>query len=326
MLINKVLETTIDLLDPNEMYQPDINAILIKYLKARYVKRCYQSMLILDVLKVLNRSNIKMSDNKLDGSAYVDVQFEVQGVVLIAGEILHGCEIIEIHSNAITAKHEYAGIKLQKTANDQISKILRAGNKIPVIIQKVRYNPNQTSITAVAVPYTPEMQENIYYQIVEGLNPSDTDKLDSMLEKVKEEEALHEKISKEKAYEFFKDLLYPFKMNQKYEQSKIASKLKLKPVTLTDVKSLLNINSGTVIYPVEEHRHTKRLYYSKQEMKDSNDGKVIVETALYPVIADSINKYYLYLQALRGFMETYPTLDKMQELANYWKICKIMQA
>jgi len=325
MHITKVLETSVDLFDPVDIYTPDIEAVLRRELEKRYKNRCYQSILILEISKLIRYSTVNMVDNRLDGAAYVDVQFEISGVIFVQGEILHNCKIIEIHTNAITAEHQYAGIKLQKDTGNVIFKILKTNQKIPVIVQKVRYMPNQKTVSMIATPYIPQIQDEVYYNITAPLNPKETEQLNYIMNEIKSEEELHKKILKEKSYDFFKDILYPYKVNQKYEQSKKAMTYKLKPVPL-ELKSMLEINSGIICYPSEDNKYNKRLFWNSSGDVSNIDSKaLIVDSDLYAVLAEISNKYLLYMQALRGFVETYPTAESVQELLIYWKLCKNAQ-
>ena len=262
MIITKVINTTIDLFDPVDIYTVDIKSTLKKKLEDRYKKRCYQSILIIEIVSIKRHSSVIMVNNRLDGAAYVDVEFEAKGIVLITGEILHNCKIIEIHSNAITMEHEYAGIKLQKDNGDAIFKILKVGQKIPVVIQKVRYMVNQTSISAIATPFLPSITEEVFYNITEGLSPEETNELTNLMLEIDKEEDTHKSAMKEETYEFFKNLIYPYKVNQKYELNQRAVSLKFKPVAL-ELKALLEIKSGVIVYPQEDNRSNKRLFWSK---------------------------------------------------------------
>jgi hypothetical protein len=321
MHITKILETTIDLIDPSEIYQHDIDRLITRKLNERYQNRCYQSILVLDVKKIIKRSSIKMVNNRLDGGAYVDVQFEVNGIILIEGEILHGCKIIEIHANAMTAEHTYAGIKLQKEVGGQISNILKVGQVIPIVVHNVRYIPYKPTISMIATPYIPTIPDRqIYYNITSGLLPEQTEKLGFLIDQIEIEEKLHESIKKQKQYDFFKDLLYPYKVNQKYEQHKHTVDLNLTPLSL-DLKSMCKISSGIVIYPIEDNKYNKRFFWSDIEV-DRTSSDFIVNAELFLIMASFSNQYLLYLQALRGFVTTYNTPESMKPLMLYWRLCK----
>jgi hypothetical protein len=320
MLITKILETTIDLIDPLEIYQHDIEKLLIKKLDERYKNRCYQSVLVLGINKIIRRSSIKMVNNRLDGGAYIDTQFEVIGVILIEGEILHGCKIIEIHTNAITAENKYAGIKLQKEIGGNISSILKVGQIIPVTVQKVRYTPYQPTISMIASPYIPTVpKRTVYYNITNGLDLEQSEKIGFIMDQIEQEEKVHVEVVKQKQYEFFKQLMYPFKVNQKYEHHKQTEAMGLQPVPL-ELKKIMMLKSGVVIYPVEDNKSNKRFFWSKNS--HNSDSDFIVNSELFPVIASFANQYLLYLQALRGFVETYDTPESMTPLITYWRLCR----
>lgn len=325
MKITKVLNTSIDLLNPDDIYTPDIDTLLIKKLEERYLNKCYQSVLIIKISKIIRHSSIHMVDNRLDGGAYVDVEFEIEGVIFVQGEILNGCKIIEIHANAITAEHQYAGIKLQKDQSNQlIFKILNIGQKIPIIVQKVRYMPNQSTISMLASPYVPKITEDVYYKISTPLTPKETEELHYMLEQVSTEEELHKKISEQKSYEFFKNILYPYKVNQKFDQSKKVATLKLKPVGL-EIKKLLEIDTGTLVYPQEDNRYNKRLFWSSSDISNIQIQGLLINSSAFAAMADILNKYLLYLQALRGFVEVYPTAEQAISMTAYWSLCNNMK-
>lgn len=319
MIIKKVLETSIDLTDPVEIYNHDINPMIIKKLTTRYKNRCFQSIYVLSIVKIIRRSSIKMTTARLDGSASIDIQFEVEGIVLIEGNILHGCKVIEIHTNAITAEHKYVGIKLQRDSSNKISQILQIGQVIPVIVKKVRYIPNQSKISMIASPYVPSITDPVVYKISSGLSMEETEKLGMFIDQIADELKLHTD-TETKRYAFFKDLMYPYKVNMKYESSHQAESLGFKPVEL-NLTNLTKISHGLLTYPSEDNRSNNRMFWSK---KTSVPGGIMVVNAdMFPVVASYLNQYLTYLMALRGFVETYKTDESIKGLIAYWRMCKM---
>jgi hypothetical protein len=321
MLIKKIQETSIDLMSPQEIYHHDMDSLLMQKLSARYTGRCFQSIYILSIVRIIRRSSIRMTITRLDGSASVDVQYEVEGLVLNPGDVLHGCKIIEIHNNAITAEHKYVGIKLQKNVTNKISQILQVGQTIPVIVQKVRYIPNQKNISMIATPYAPTINEDPIYRIKSALKPEEVEKLGMFTDQIDEELKLHGGIKNEKAYMFFQDLMYPYKNNIKYERTHIAEQMGMKPVAL-DLKSLIGITGGIVSMPSEDHLSNKRIFYSKTTKVPEELQSVDID--MYPVAANYLNRYLSYLQTLRGFVETY-TGDSIKQMLAYWRLCKAVK-
>lgn len=326
MIILKVIETSLDFTDPNEIYHNDIESLIIQKLNKRYKNKCYQSFYIEDIKKVIRRSDIKMVDNRQDGGASVDVQFEAEGIVLSQGEIIHGCKISEIRDNIITAENRYACIKLQKSALTQhIVDILKIGNVIPIIVQKVKYTPNQNSISVLGNAFSPVVYSNIYYIINEPLSNNEIEKVNILFEKISSEEEKHKLINKEERYKFFRDLMYAYKSDRKFGISKIATSLELKDVPLDN--KLLNIKGGIITYPNEDPKFLKRLFWTKNTDIEENLEKSIqiIDSSLYSVLSEVLTKYLLYLEGLRGFIETYKTFESVKELFTYWQLCQKLQ-
>ena len=113
MIIKKVLETTIDITDPNDIYNPNIQNLCIKYLEIKYLKKCYMSCLITKITKILRNSSRYMS-NELHGYAKINVEFEIEGTIYTKGEVITNCKIIKIENTGyIHCISEYAGIQIR---------------------------------------------------------------------------------------------------------------------------------------------------------------------------------------------------------------------
>jgi hypothetical protein len=318
MIIKKIQETSIDLMTPQEIFHHDIDTLLMQKLSSRYRGRCFQSIYILSIVRIIRRSSIRMTITRLDGSASVDVQYEVEGLVLNPGDVLHGCKIIEIHNNAITAEHKYVGIKLQNSVTNKISQILQVGQTIPVVVQKVRYIPHQKNISMIATPYIPTTNEDPIYRIKSALTPPEVEKLGMFVDQIDDELKLHDGIKDERKYIFFHDLMYPYKNNIKYERTQIAEFMGMKPIAL-NLKSLIGIKSGVVSMPSEDHLSNQRIFWSNSTKVPSE--LQLIDIDMYPVAASYFNRYLSYLQTLRGFVETY-TADNIKQMVTYWRICK----
>jgi len=327
MNVTKILETSINIFNPNELFQHNFNDLLIQKLTKRYKNRCYQSIYVLKINKIIRRSSIKLSMSRLDGSGDISVQFEVDGIVLIENSILHNCKILKIHTNAITAEHEYVGIKLQKSQSNKISQVLQVDQIVSVIVNQVRYITNKKKITMIATPYMPvqTIEELVIYNILSGITQEESDKVKLFLDKIKEEESLHDKIKKEKRYSFFQDMMYPYKVNHKFEREGISEHYKLKPVNLT-LKEILAIKSGILIYSDLDHRSHKRVFVGPSITNQLDNDEFIIDSDLFPIIMNCLNKYLFYLRGLRGFVETYNTPELMKKQIAHWHIMKMTKA
>jgi hypothetical protein len=322
MIFYKTLETKVNLMDPNEAYTPDMKALLLRKLNERYKQICYQSSLVLEVTEILRHSMCIFAIDRDDGSSDVDVQFIVKCEEFVPGEIIHDCKIGDIHTNGIIASNQHASIKLQKEDDNKVYSILTRDQRIPCVVQRARYIMGMNTASIAAVPYMPKVLKTIYYNIVTPLSADDKNKLMIYQKDIEAEELRHKDLTEGKSYKFFKSVMYPFKVNQKYEQSAFAVRNKAESVPL-EIDKLASIAGGCIVYPSEDDRGNKRLFYTKELcIRDSTDMfAVIIDTSLFQVLTDVYTKYLLYLQGLRGFCETYPTPEKIKELMGYWVLC-----
>lgn len=317
MIITKVIETSIDLDDPDsEIYNPNKEELCMTKLEKRYVGKCYQSMFINKISKIIRISDVIMVDNRNDGMAYLDVQFEVTGIYFITGEILNGNEIKKIGTNIILAQRTHASIHLKPDPTKIIYNSLSLGQKIPVVVINSSYSINKDEITITAAPFTPVVPDKeINYSITRALNPEEIEQVEYVTEQIRLEEELHSKISSQESYKIFKDMIYPYKNKQKFELS-VQGK-EFTPVKL-ELKELLMIDSGTIKYPSHDEKSNKRLFWSNKNINDPNT--INVSSTLSAILLNILNLYLSYMQSIREFVETYP--KPPDYLVNYYKICQ----
>jgi DNA-directed RNA polymerase subunit E'/Rpb7 len=317
-IVEKILETTIDLFG-NDIYTLNINAMLMKMLSLRYKGKCFQSMLIMSINKIIKYSQIYLVDNRLDGAAYINVQFEVSGLVLIKGEVIHGCRAVEINNSGVIVDSETVGGLLHNNTKNNIINIIKKDQFVPVIVELARYTPNQNKITIRGTPYIPIVQPDVFYNITEPTSLEDMSKLDLLLKDLSEEMKIHNELmtKNEKPYDYFKEIMYPYKTVQKFKQTNIGasfSEMKLNSAVITD------INQGCIVSPQAAQKEKElALFYSDTYL----NGKdvLVIKSTLYSAIADIINRRLLYLRNLSGFVKYYETPKQIQDMIVYWRSC-----
>jgi DNA-directed RNA polymerase subunit E'/Rpb7 len=312
MFDTKVLETTIDLFDPSEIYATDPVKLIKDKLNARYVGICFSSILITEITDIIRYSDFRLVDNHLNGAAYVDVQFRVKGFMLVKGEVLHGCKVVQITNTGVFIDHPYASGMMQPDTHKRVIGLIRKDQIVPVIVQNVRYNIGKSQISIICTPYIPTVPKVVYYNITDHLSADDTDKVDDLLNRIEEEKKLHESIKSNKSYIFFKNIMYPFKTQQKFTESKIGEKFA--PVEET-LKSLLTIKDGCLVMP----ENSSPIYLSKQKL--DTDAVQIIDSPYYPAISEMLLQRLMNLTTLRLFTEQYDTVEKTQSMLPYWKVC-----
>jgi DNA-directed RNA polymerase subunit E'/Rpb7 len=329
MLIKKVFNVSVDLFESKEIYNKNLDEVILRKLKNNFEGKCYTNMLILTVDRIIKRSFANLTNDRLDGSVYIDVSVEVEGIVFVEGEIIHECKISDTTQSDITAEYKYAAVKLVKLSdiknkNPYISKlyqILKKGDYIPIKISVARYQLASNCASLIGYPYISEYEDPIIFNITEGINARDQEKLADIIEKISEEEKLHQAIKKEKSYDFFQKIMYPFKVNQVF--TNVSEFSEFKSVVFSGEKNenvmnrLSGINKGYVIYPCESNRLNREFFHCN----NYNGDRATIPVKLYGFITLVFSKFLVYLQGLRGFYETYPTLEKVSSLDIYLKIC-----
>ena len=311
MLITKILDTSVDLKTHAEIYDPDVVGVLMKKLRERFNGRCFSSMLIIDVVEVIRYSDRIMVDNMLTGAAYINVRFKVNGMVLVQGEVVHGCKVTKVLDHNIIISHPYINGYMTADTKHKIMGLIAVDEVVPVIVDHIRYNVGKTQITMSCKPYIPQPFSEIFYNITDTLH---TEKLEDILTRLSDEEKLHEKIKTTKVYLGFKAMIYPYKTARKFEHSVIGSKFK--EISVKDAVQLKDTCCLTAIdYAVDNY-----LLISKDHIS-SELNVASVNTSLTTALSEILLHKLYYLQTLRGFVEHYGTPEKNHKMQAYWKVC-----
>lgn len=330
MLIEKILQTSIDLFEPEEIYNPNIENVIINKLTQRYVGYCYQSIYVKSINKILKRSAIKYTTTRLDNGANINVEFEVTGHTVTKDEIIHGCVVIEIKPHGIKLKNDFATIGLMDHAS-KFAQVLKLGQIIPVIVDEARYTPGLDSVSVRGYPFYPKITPNVYFYIKSPIDGEEEKILSHLLVEVEKQEKILNDLKEKspKPYEIFFKLLYPFSKQQNFAQGSAATKLKLESVELTP-KLIHDTEKALIVLPVEQHPSIKKIFISKitevqiDKLREELNLQYVVKSDGFQAYSKCLLRYYRYLLALNGFLETYPTKEKFEQNMEYWRLC--MQA
>lgn len=320
MILNKIIEVRLNIDNINDMFCSNYNDMIFKQLTERYVNKCFRSIYILEILRIIKRSKLTCKDKKLDGNTYIDILFEVQGIIYEKNEIIHDCEIIQINNNGIIhAKSKYASLQIK---NNTGYDIFKPDEKIPVIINTVRYNLFQGDISVSANPLIPVDKEIAYYRIIEKDN-NEHNQLNviKLMDAVKVLENFIKKINKtnegEKIINFFvKNLLYPYKKYQDYKKLYNCQKSKI------EITSFESLNNGDVIFRPSLYLTDDTFYYQSADNLSNiiNENKVILNITYYDAINHIIYDYMKDLLCLKGFLENYTSLSHIKKYSNIWQM------
>jgi hypothetical protein len=356
MIIKKNLETYMDISDPKDMFSPNRNEMLIAKLTDKFVGVCYMSCYVIKINKIIRRSYIYMKDT-LEGDSHTNIMFEVDAIVYQKNEIINGCHIIKKEPNGIIhGKSTYAGIQLSIQPN---MSIFKEGDVVPVIVKRVRYNVNQTSMSVLAVPFIPIQYQPTYYSTNGSLSKIQTAELKSLLDQIKIEQSKLKNLNTndKKIVSFFIDLLSPSK-------SLDPTKLSITKSKKIDILNILDLEHGILFRPDIKFDDSSIYYISLDaNIKQSQNSKSILQNKLVSdfsqlndvaiskqvntdtkkqsdlstistnIIDESMyNTYYIILtqyinniQSLQNFLIQYPTVDTIQKNKEIWKMYTMLK-
>jgi hypothetical protein len=315
MQYTKIIETSVDLFDPDEIYTNDLPNLLFKKLSKTFNGHCYSSMLILKVLEIIHYSERYMVDNRLDGACFVNVQFKVEGIVLNNNDILHNCKVSQITNSNIILEHKYATCIMVSDPHRRLLGLIKKDQIVSVIVQNVCYNIYKEKITIMCTPYSPVMnKKQVFYNIINQLNNSENTKLDLLINEYNLELEKHKEISNSKSYTFFKNIMYPYKTIKNFSK---VNDLEFKKIEFDKLKKLTNLSCITL--PI----NSEDIYHYNGNLIDEN--LQIIDSDIYPALSEIIMSKFNYLVALRGFTEVYNTSEKVQDMLPYWKMCNALK-
>ena len=345
MIIKKILESYIDISDPKEMFSNDKESMLINKLTEKFVGICYMSCYIIKINKIIRRSYIYMNDT-LNGDSHISIMFEVDAIIYNTNEIINGCLIIKKELNGIIhGKSEYAGIQISTQPN---MSIFKEGDIVPVIVKRVRYNINQSSVSVLAMPFIPIKPELIRYNITDTINKNQIIELNNLITQIKTDTEKNNKLSSsdKKIYNFFNDLL----------SQKISKPDKhIKKINITQILEL----KSCIIYKLENVFDDPFVYYessdsdkkdSKTKDSDKKDSSisngflyeksestkpssvstpdinsVVINESSYIAMYSILIKHLNNIQILNNFLRYYSTFELVQKNKDVWKMYSMLK-
>lgn len=209
MIITKTISTGLDIHNPMEIFiDPEVS--LMNILKHKIAGKCFRDCHILDIAKIIKRSNCKIVQRGPDCYGVINIQFDVKAIVYSQGEIITGCKVVYKDKNdkIIICMSEHATICLQ---SDKSLESIRADQFIIVRVGQVQYHPGSAKISVNAFPYMPRKTSAVF-ELNGQLDDKEKAVVSLILEQINEQEKELEEATKESdskdRLEFFKKVLY----------------------------------------------------------------------------------------------------------------------
>lgn len=303
MKVKNILETRLNIIEIKDIFCSDYDKNIMRLLKDKFVMRCFKSMYILDIIQIIRRSNMQCKNKVLDGSLYIDVSFEVSGIVYEKGDIVHNCKIIQIDNNNIMhAKSEYASLSIKNIIEVNVFK---ENDEIPVLVNMARYNIFDNEVSVSAIPLVPIIKKHAVYRV-----KTDEKNVEQNVKKLFNFRELEDNIaavnkSGKNIFKFFRDLLYPFKKEVTHSGKKISISL----------NTLLMLNEDDLIYRPDSYLDSDECF-----LLTKSDN--IIDIDKQDLILYLLNDYNKNLTLLIEFLETYNTPEKIKSKSSFWSLYK----
>jgi hypothetical protein len=319
MKIKKIFTTRITLESSDLIYNSDKKSVCRDILQEKLVGRCYQSCLIesIDNIDCLSRT---YTSDSLDASAYINVKFEVTGIIYQYNEIVHKCKIFMIKSDNsnlhITAENEYAVVDIEIKEDELDQLIYKKDDIIPIIVIESQYIPHKKKISVTGALFLPSYPENRFFIMKRELSTEEKERLLYLTNKVEEEEKTEYLSDDERNIrDSVNRLLYPFKRMRKFEDNNIAKSLNFQPKRFDEIYDL---NYGIFCQPIELHRNSKMFYYSPIVDIPEDVSLELIEEDGFEIFCRFLRNYILYMNIVETFVEEYGTMENFDEYRYVW--------
>ncbi len=301
MKINKVFDIILNITDITHIFVKKIDDKLIELLSEKYLNKCFMSSYILKINKIINRSLLEANQNDLECSFNISIQFEAECLIFNQNEIILDMEIQEIVNNNIITKKDNI---LALIKNNQDLTNFKKGDKIPITVGKVKYSVGSDKISINSYPFIP-ITTNIKYYKLSKLDDSELDLLnEEILNIIQLEENIKSTILKTKNnnWNYFKELIYPYKKNIELKNIKntidlleLVNNLEKYENQIIEINDKYNISDRTVILHKE------------------NEVNNYIKSNMYLIIYDILKKYYLNLKLINDLSTIYNTEKLIKE-------------
>ena len=304
MQITKIFDIILNIDNINIIFSNNIESQILNLIQQKYLNKCYLESYIIKINKILNRSLIESNQNNLNCDFIVYIQFEAECIIYSQNEVILNMEIHENINNNIIAKNNYIVAMIKN--NKDIS-FLKKGSKIPIIVGKAKFTTGSNKITINSYPFIPIINQSVIYYKINKITYDEKNQLnDNIIIYINVEEERKKKILeiKNNNWNYFNNLLYPYKNNKSDENIK-----KDKTIELLSYKY-----EDSIIYFNQEINLSEKL------ISINNDAKNYLEDSSFNILYNLFKKYYLYLKLVNDLSEEYNSKELIDKNMNLFEL------
>jgi hypothetical protein len=318
MIIEKIFQTVCTFNDHRTLFTGDMEATLLLELNNRFKDVCFMSCLVQEVTRIVRFSNPVICTQRQNASVTCSVTAVLRGVIIKEHEILYNCEVLKIDKNGhIICKNDTCAIYIRASKKLQT---IKQGQMIIAEAGLVRYNPFKSAISVNATPFVPRI-DTLSHTIYE-VTPVKNDSIDKLYGDMTTL-TTDVKSANPKVYEFFIDLLYPYKNTKELDND----------VKLVSIKQIIETSGKIIIsrpdwLPFEESSMLVHKKLSSENILDTEELQT-VEHGLYikenylAVMGHILQTRIEFLNTVKCLCDIYKTMDDVKNNNNIWAIYKM---
>lgn len=314
MIYKRVFNKSITISDVNNIYNPNMDNLLLEILKDTFENKCYKSCYILNINHIINRSDINFNNKDLEASANISVQFEADTLHYDMYDIITNVSITAITEHKIICQHKNASIFIQY---ENKLKNYKENQTIPIKVGICKYYLGENKISINAFPFIPlksEIETETYYNISKLTNNEITELNSlSIINDIQlvEEEMVELKKQNPDRWEYFNNLLYPFKTEKKKNKN-------ITEIDLLDFDKLTK--EDTIVATLPQYNITNRkiltVSNNKSVQKKINDtGNIITQNPI-TVLSIILIKYYKHIKTINELTVVYNSDEEFNKHLN----------
>tara|TARA_B100001758_G_scaffold200181_1_gene178846 strand:- start:773 stop:1780 length:1008 start_codon:yes stop_codon:yes gene_type:complete len=316
MIIIKEIDEKLQLTNIKDVYlnENDMKKKLIELCKDKYVNKCYKSCKILDILDIIEMSEINFTDD-LECYNYINCKIKVKAYYINKYEIIPDVQLLNKDNFGNIGYSNHCSVFINK--NKEIGAI-KNNNYLPITVDLARYNLGSGMISIIGSILLPTRKDDIIYKINNKLNKNENMIINSLLDRNNNEILSWLNNQNKNNKELFNRLdmiFYPYKIFKKFNTNiKIGNKI----FKIKNFENLNKITDGYLYSPPKMIKSQYMFYYSNiLPIADNNesdnlkvksvdtfpDSYIVRSLNLFDILQEYINLYYFHMIFIKYLIE-----------------------
>lgn len=333
MKVLRTFDITLDITDPNVLFDPNKEEYMLNTLRTLYVGKCFRECMILNITRLVS-PYIKLDLPAItDLIAQVSLKFEAEVLLYVAGEVVVDARIVKIDTRHVFMRSDTCDIRIKY---EKRLPIFVTDANIPVVVEMAIYQPYSKRIGLTATAMLPSSSVALVSASSSASSASSASSMSNAIIKLNANESsededadfdlriqhvaeLERELSelekdpniKTKLLPFLKEAIYPFKKQRAvtlpkgYRPIQINSKLP---------QSLSREKANYVCRPIELPRHEPLCYVAETDTTQYTT-EVTEQNAVVAAIMMA-NEYSIALSNLIAMTRWYH--GKIGQYEKFW--------